>query len=123
MPRIEGIVEKAGAFPKQFTAKDDIAGLIDDATKPAQSVRAHIVEFLPEKISVGTMSGFIADGDSLSADVDSLENFRLIRNLDRTQWQTFSLKLTSDHAGPLRLAASTVVVGSAPFHVTSAVGP
>ena len=74
---IEGLIDGAGKLATAVAEGRDqtIAG----ATKAAQSVRAAVIEFLPKKISVGSMSGIIAHTGALKDDrLKELRNFVLV---------------------------------------------
>lgn len=96
---LDGIAGKGGAFAKSFTARNEVQTEIDNATKAVQSVRALITEFLPDKLSVGTMSGFVVDAQSVPEELLKLENFRPIEGLNQADWCPFKLILHSESGG------------------------
>ena len=58
-------LHSASTQAKRFTAKKSVKDTINKATKAVQSIRALMVEFLPEKFSIGTKSGLIVDRTSI----------------------------------------------------------
>ena len=62
---LEGLIDTTSVQAKRFTAKKPAKQTIDKATKAMQSIRALMVEFLPEKFSIGTKSGLIVHESSI----------------------------------------------------------
>ena len=58
-------LHSASTQAKRFTVKKSVKDTINKATKAVQSIRALMVEFLPEKFSIGTKSGLIVDRTSI----------------------------------------------------------
>ena len=94
---IEGLVDEAGNLAAAIaeTKKETIQA----ATKAAQSVRAAVIEFLPRKISVGSMSGVIAAGESLDEECKSAANFSSVTRPTKSWQELPPLVLESETRG------------------------
>ncbi len=96
---VEGVIGELGTQAKRFTEKSDVQSRIDNITKAIQSYRALLVEFLPEKISVGNKSGLIADKKTVNPKKFSARHFILLDNLSTTKWTLRRIPLRSESGG------------------------
>ena len=102
---LEGLIETTSTQAKRFTAKKSVEQTIEKATKATQSLRALMVEFLPEKFSIGTKSGLIVHRSSiidaelkLSKNAAARKLYRL-GNLSEENWTDVPIVLKNARSG------------------------
>ena len=107
---LEGLIDTTSKRAKRFTTKKPVQQTVDKATKALQSIRALMIEFLPEKFSIGTKSGLIVDASSI-VDPDltpsgdpAARKLYLLTNLSNDTWTAVSIVLRN--AG--RISSATV---------------
>ena len=93
---IDGLIDTASIQVKRFTEKKPVQHTIDNATKAIQSIRSLMVEFLPQKFSIGTKSGLIVDKASIidsslerleRATNDAARKLYLLSDLSEENWE------------------------------------
>ena len=100
---IEDIVDYSGEVIKELQAENNKErGEINRRTKAVQSLRSLIMEFLPDKISIGTIHGIVLessmiDGNPLAQNAAS-EMLKVI-DLRKDQWSTVEINLHSEKGG------------------------
>jgi len=94
---LKGVISEGGKFAKTIAGEGE-GDLISATTKALESIRSHIMEFLPKKVSVGKLSGIIADAGSLTRELFELPNFAAPKGSLKT-WNKVRFTLASERAG------------------------
>ena len=99
---IDGLIDTASIQAKRFTEKKPVQHTIDNATKAIQSIRSLMVEFLPQKFSIGTKSGLIVDKSSIiDTDLqpdrnDAARKLYLLDDLSEEDWEEVPIVLQNE---------------------------
>jgi hypothetical protein len=94
---LKGVISAGGVFSKSL-AGEDLEDLIAGSTRALESMRSHLLEFLPKKVSVGKISGLIAAAGALPKESLKLPNFVALEVKSKT-WSKIHFNLGSTRAG------------------------
>ena len=100
---IDGLIDTASIQGKRFTKKKPVQHTIDNATKAIQSIRSLMVEFLPQKFSIGTKSGLIVDNTSITDsglpdanETSAARKLYLLSKLSEKNWEQVPIVLQNE---------------------------
>ena len=97
---IDGLIDTTSKQTKRLTTQKSTQNTIDKATKAIQSIRSLMVEFLPQKFSIGTKSGLIVDKNSITdsdlrnaTKTPAARKLYLMSKLSRRKWKKVQIVL------------------------------
>ena len=99
---LRDVVSEAGDLTRQIVGSSQARALTSGVTKAVQSLRSMVIEFLPEKESIGLLHGHLCAPESMDRlTAEEQQIFVPIELLD--SWQEFSLPLETERVGKARI--------------------
>jgi len=96
------VVAEAGNLTREVVGSSQARTRVSAVTKAVQSLRSMVIEFLPEKKSIGLLEGHLCSPESVAGlSGEEQQLFRIMEARDR--WQEFSLLLETEGVGRARL--------------------